>query len=220
MTLSIIIPVYNEKETILKLLKQVEAVDFGVEYEIIIVDDCSTDGTRKLLHSLKGWTFKSNIKVIFKDKNQGKGAALRRGFTEASGEIIIVQDADLEYQPQDLPQLIKPILQGQTSIVYGSRFLPPHDKNYFRLHYVGNYFMAWLFRFLYSTKITDPATCYKIFKREILNKIPPLRLNGFEMESEFTAKILRAGYQILELPIQYQARSLTEGKKLNWRHSF
>ena len=219
MTLSIVIPVYNEKETVLKLLKQLAAVDFGVDAEIIIVDDYSTDGTREILHSLKGQTL-TNIKVIFKDKNQDKGAALRRGFDQASGEIIVVQDADLEYHPQDLPKLIKPILQGRTSIIYGSRFLPPHHKNYFRLHYLGNYFMAWLFRFLYPTKITDPATCYNIFKRDILNKIPPLRLNGFEMEPEFTAKVLRAGYHILELPIQYQARSLVEGKKINWRHSF
>lgn len=223
MTLSIIIPVYNEKNTIIQSVHNVLKVNFPYPYEIIIVDDGSTDGTKNIINSLdslEGRTLKSNIKVIFKDKNQGKGAALRCGFEKATGDIIAIHDADLEYDPQDLLKLVELILKQKASVVYGSRFLDDYKPGKYKLHYFGNKAIALLFRLLYRTKLTDPATCYKVFKREILNKIPPLQLNGFEMEPELTAKILRIGYSILELPITYKPRSFVQGKKITWRHAF
>jgi len=219
MRLSIIIPVYNEEKTILELLQRVKGVNFGFEREIIIVDDGSTDDTQNLLRRLSKANLDKNLRVIFSSRNQGKGSALRRGFQQARGEIIAIQDADLEYNPEELPKLIQPILDGRTQVVYGSRFLELRQHKY-RLYYLGNLLIAFLFRFLYSTEITDPPTCYKIFKHEILNRIPPLRLNGFEMEPEFTAKVIRAGYRILELPIKYHSRAFSEGKKINCRHAF
>jgi len=247
--LSIIIPVYNEKETVLELLRRVQAVDFsknnpeftgsgGLEKEIIIVDDGSTDGTVELLKTLTDAekketltdssatphesVFSSPLKpaltMVFKEKNEGKGAALKRGFQQATGEIIAVQDADLEYNPQDLPKLVRPILDNKTEIVYGSRFFKKKYHRY-RLYYFANLLIVFLFRLLYGVKITDPATCYKLFRRAILSKIPPLRSNGFEMEPEFTAKVIRTGYKILELPVEYYGRTFSEGKKIKWRHA-
>jgi len=217
MKLSILIPVYNEKKTVLEILKRLEAVNFGCDYEIIIVDDCSTDGTTQLLESgiwSASWRIESRIKILFQKQNQGKGAALRRGFQEARGEIIIVQDADLEYNPQDLPKLIQPILEGQADIVYGSRFLIKQKARY-KIFYWGNRLIASLFFLFYGKKITDPWTCYKIFKKLIIQNLK-LESNGFEMELEMTAKFLRQGHKILELPISYQSRTYAEGKKIKW----
>lgn len=224
MKLSIIIPAYNEKDTIVQSVHNVLRVNFPYPYEIIIVDDGSTDGTSDILkdfvQSLGQVQPDQGIKVIFRKKNQGKGAALRHGLEKATGDIIAIQDADLEYDPQDLLKLIDPILSGKTSVVYGSRFLTDYNPGKYKLHHFGNKLISFLFRLLYHTKITDPATCYKVFRREILYKIPPLKLNGFEMEPELTAKILRKGYTIIELPISYQPRSFVEGKKITWRHAF
>lgn len=222
MKLSIIIPVYNEKNTVLELLNRVNNVNFPYSYEIIIVDDGSTDGTREILNSFLSSraTVRDDkkIKIIFKSKNQGKGSALRRGFDAAKGDIIAIQDADLEYDPRDLPKLIEPILQGRADIVYGSRFLIEQRRSH-GLFYFGNRIISFLFLIFYFTKITDPLTCYKIIKREVLDKIP-LHLNGFDMETEFTSKALKNGYKVLELPIRYQSRSIAEGKKIKWIDGF
>lgn len=225
MKLSIIIPVYNEERTILKLLDRLEAVQFPIEREIIIVDDGSTDGTTQLLKSeilnsksetnSKLQTPNSKIKVVFLEKNCGKGMALRCGFQEASGEIIAIQDADLEYNPQELPKLIEPILEDRAKVIYGSRFLFKHKPRY-KIPYLGNRFLSFLFWFLYGKKINDPWTCYKIFRREIIQSMN-FQSKGFEFEMEFTAKILKVGYQILELPISYQSRTYAEGKKIKIR---
>lgn len=209
--LSIIIPVYNEEKTILEILRRVQVVDFGIEYEIIVVDDDSTDGTRKLLES-RIQNLESKIKIIFQERNQGKGAALRRGFKEASGEIIAIQDADLEYNPQELPKLIQPILEGRAQVVYGSRFLTKHKPRY-KIPYLGNKLLSFLFKILYGRKINDPWTCYKIFKKDVIKDMN-FQSNGFEFEMEFTAKILKRSYRILELPISYQSRTYEEGKKI------
>ena len=213
MILSIIIPVYNEKKTILEILKRLETVDFGCDYEIVVVDDGSTDGTSALLKS-KIKNQNEKIRIIFKEKNEGKGAALRCGFQEANGEIVVIQDADLEYNPQDLPKLIQPILEGQTDIVYGSRFLIKQKARY-KIFYLGNRLIAFLFFLFYGRKITDPWTCYKVFRKSIIQNLK-LESNGFDMELEMTAKFLRQGHKILELPISYQSRTYAEGKKIKW----
>ncbi|MBL7054008.1 glycosyltransferase family 2 protein [Patescibacteria group bacterium] len=211
MKLSIIIPVYNEAKTILKLLDKVTRVDFGIDYEIIIIDDKSTDACPKILKNINN----DKIKVVFQSKNQGKGSAIRKGYTIATGDIIVVQDADLEYNPTEIPKLIQPILQGKTSVVYGSRFLAHHTPGYF-FYYLGNRLISVLFSLVYSQKVTDPYTCYKVFKKNVLDKID-LTSNGFEIEAEFTAKVLNNGYKILELPISYNSRTFAQGKKINWR---
>lgn len=237
MILSIIIPAYNEKDTIEQSVQSVLNVNFSYPYEVIIVDDGSTDGTTGILKNFIAATTTgldpvvTVVKVVFKDKNQGKGAALRCGFEKAAGDIIAVHDADLEYDPRDLPQLIQPILNRQkiirvnprtnqresapVKVVYGSRFLKHHTPGYL-FYYVGNRLVAFLFRLIYRATLTDPYTCYKVFARDILNKVN-LTSNGFEIEAEFTAKVLRAGYKILELPISYKWRTIEQGKKINWR---
>ncbi len=213
MKLSIIIPVYNEEKTILEILNRLMAVNFGIDYEIIVIDDGSTDSTAKVIESgIKN--YESRIRVIHQEKNQGKGAALKRGFGEAVGDIIAVQDADLEYNPQDLPKLIKPILDGRADIVYGSRFLNQHQPRY-KIFYWGNRFLSWLFKLIFGQTITDPWTGYKVFKKDCLKNIS-LVSNGFELEMELAAKFIKKGYHILELPISYQSRGYREGKKIKW----
>lgn len=209
--LSIIIPVYNEHKTIINLLETIKAVDLinGLEKEIIIVDDYSTDGTRSLLKNIE-----SEHKIFYHHKNQGKGAAVRTALNGVSGDIIIIQDADLEYNPHEYNKLLKPILAGETAVVYGSRFLKKHRPRY-RLFYQGNLFLSWLLSFLHGQKITDIETCYKMIKREALNGIT-LKSNRFNFEPEITAKLLRRGHKILELPISYQSRSFAQGKKIKW----
>lgn len=218
MKISIIIPAYNERKTILEILRRLEAVSFShlnIDKEIIIIDDGSTDGTREILKSLIGCQY---LRVIFLSRNQGKGAALRRGFQEAKGEIITIQDADLEYNPEDLPNLIQPILKGRTKIVYGSRFSIKHKPRR-QIFYLGNQLLTFLFWFFYGKTISDPWTCYKVFRRDLLKNLN-LKSNGFELEIELTAKFLRSGYQILELPISYQSRTYAEGKKIRLRDGF
>ncbi len=212
MKLSIVMPVYNEEKTILQVLEQVEKADIGdLKKEIIIVDDFSSDNTRDILKHLKN----SNFKIFFHGHNQGKGAALRTGFRHVTGDIIIVQDADLEYRPNEYKLLLQPILEGKTTVVYGSRFLTHHIPRY-TLYYWGNIFLSYLTTLLYSAKVSDMETCYKVFKREVLAGFN-LRANRFDFEPEITAKILKRGYQILELPISYQCRAFSEGKKIGWR---
>ncbi|MDO8480277.1 MAG: glycosyltransferase family 2 protein [Nanoarchaeota archaeon] len=210
MKLSIVIPAYNEKKTILKVLQVVKKQPvLGLEKEIIVVDDGSTDGTRDLLKKVNGVT------VIFHEKNQGKGAALRTGLKQATGDIFLIQDADLEYDPADYPKLLKPILDGKTNVVYGSRFLKTHHARY-QLFYLGNKFLSLLTTVLYGQRITDMETCYKMFTREVLEKLD-LRARRFEFEPEITAKILKAGFKIMEVPISYECRPFHEGKKITWK---
>ncbi len=214
MKLSIIIPVYNERDTILQLVSLVNKVDLGsIEKEIIIIDDFSTDGTKELLSKVK------NCKVYYHHENQGKGAAVITGIKNCSGDIIVIQDADLEYDPNDFNKMIKPIVEGKTSVVYGSRFHGKnnlmHYKYFLPHHYIGNKLLSFMTSVLYDAKIADMETCYKMFKRDVLEGIK-LASRRFELEPEITAKILRKKYKILEIPITYNARDFNEGKKINW----
>lgn len=208
MKLTVIIPIYNEKETIKALLNKVQSVNFNKE--IIIVDDGSTDGSRELIKQLKD----PNIKVYFHEKNQGKGAAIRTAIRHASGDIIIIQDADLEYDPQDYYKLIEPIKKGEADVVYGSRFLGNNPLSYSRFYWGGR-FLSWLTNILYSCYITDEPTCYKMFKSEVLKSLD-LKCKGFEFCPEVTAKVCRRGIKILEIPISYKPRSIEQGKKIRW----
>jgi len=212
MKLSIIIPVYNEKNTILKIIKKVENANLPQELkkEIIIVDDRSTDGTRKILKEIE-WKYK----IIFHEKNKGKGAAIKSALKEVTGDIVIIQDADLEYNPQDYIKLLDPILNREANVVYGSRFLNKHNPRYIHL-YLGNKFLSLIFSLMFMQKISDMETCYKVLSREIINKIK-IKSNRFNFEPEITAKIIKLGYKIKEVPISYQSRSFKEGKKINWQ---
>jgi glycosyltransferase involved in cell wall biosynthesis len=210
MKLSVIIPVYNEETTIQEILKQVRAV--GLADEIIIVDDGSTDRTRELLkvEENQPGTF-----VIYHDRNQGKGAAVRTGFDRATGEILLIQDADLEYDPRDYPVLLRPIEEGRVKVVYGSRFLGPRKAMLF-WHMLGNKALTLLTNILYNTILSDMETCYKVFKADAIKGIP-LRSRRFEFEPEITAKVLKRGHRIFEVPISYYGREYNEGKKITWR---
>lgn len=206
--LSVIIPVFNEVETVKEIIDQVKAVKIeNLEKELIVIDDCSSDGTRKVLKGING------IKLLSHKSNMGKGVAIRTGLNHADGDIIIIQDADLEYDPTDYPQLIKPILSGSTKVVFGSRFIKPGFKPRNRVVYLGNKFLSLLTMLLYFRKVTDMETCYKVFTRDVLLNIN-LKAKGFEFEPEITAKIIKKGYNILEVPIKYRGRSTKEGKKL------
>lgn len=218
MKLSIIIPVFNEEKTISEMLRRVIAVKiFGVEKQIVIVDDGSNDGTSKVLLDLQK---AANIKIISHIKNQGKGAAVRTGIKNSTGDYIIIQDADLEYNPKDIEKLVRPILDGKSKVVYGTRLkrLPSFSKEertpQFLLHYVGNKFLSLLTSILYGQWITDMETCYKLFPKNALDNIK-LNSKRFDFEPEITAKILKKGYRILEIPITTTPRGYDQGKKLN-----
>jgi len=208
--LSVIMPVYNEQETLAEILARVRAVD--LEKEIVVVDDGSTDGTRDVLREEEK---KGDLKVFYHQVNKGKGAAVRTGLEHASGSFIIIQDADLEYDPCDYPKLLQPILEGQAEVVYGSRFLVFRETMFF-LQALGNKFLTLLTNLLYGTALSDMETCYKAFRAEVIKSIP-LRSRRFEFEPEITAKLLKRGYRIHEVPISYQGREYHEGKKLTWR---
>jgi len=210
--LSVVIPVYNEVGTIKEIVSRVQAVD--LEKEIIIVDDGSTDGTRELLPEIT--LSHENIRVLYHDRNQGKGAALRTGFEGATGDIVIIQDADLEYDPREYPVLLAPILDGRADIVYGSRFLGGPHRVLFFWHYLGNKFLTLLSNALTNLNLTDMETCYKVFRREVLNDIQ-LKSNRFGFEPEFTAKIAKKGFRIYETSISYSGRTYAEGKKIGWK---
>lgn len=218
-------PVYNEKNTIEKTINKVVFTDLSllnIEKEIVIVDDGSKDGTKEILkkrQSGKTAEFQSEnqIKIIYHEKNQGKGAAIRTGFENSKGEIIIIQDADLEYDPGEYANLIRPIIEKKYEVVYGSRLMKGKNNPIIYLrYYLGNKVMSFAVSILFGNKITDAYTCYKVFTRKVLNSIS-LKSNGFEIEAELTAKFLKNGYKILELPITYNPRSLIEGKKINWK---
>ena len=211
MKLSVVIPVYNEKKTLSELICRVEAVK--LEKEIIIVDDASTDGTRDLLKKYEG---QERFKVIYQSKNAGKGSALRAGFDKAEGEIIIVQDGDLEYDPKEYPLLLEPILDGRADVVYGSRFLGGTHRVFFFWHYVGNKILTTLSNMCTNLCLTDMETGYKVFRRTVLDSFI-LKCNRFGFEPEFTSKVARHAFRIYEVPISYSGRGYEEGKKIDWK---
>ena len=210
LSLSVVIPCYNERETIQDIVERVKAV--GLATEIIIVDDGSTDGTREILHNLQDDPL---LHIIYHERNQGKGAALRTGFAAAKGDVLLIQDADLEYDPRDYPALLRPIQEGITKVVYGSRFRGGPTKTMFFWNMLANRLLTLMTNILYNTILSDMETCYKVFRREVVQEIP-LRARGFEFEPEITAKILKRGYRIYEVPISYNGREWEEGKKIRW----
>lgn len=217
MKLSIVIPVYNEKKTIREILKQVMAVKIpGVNKEIIIVDDKSKDGTRKILEKIKKES--PEFKIIYHKENQGKGAAVRTGFKQATGDYVLIQDADLEYDPQDIPRLLKPIQEGKAEVVYGSRFTGER-RNMLFWHMAGNKFLTFLTNLLYNTTLSDMEVCYKLFTKKSLEGIT-LQENRFGFDPEITVKILKKGIRIYEVPISYAGREFKEGKKIKWNDGF
>ena len=211
MMLSIVIPIYNERKTINELVRRVQTVDY--DKEIILVDDASTDGTQDFL---KEYEQLEKFKVVYKTKNEGKGSALRTGFEKAVGEIIVVQDADLEYDPTDYPVLLKPILDGRADVVYGSRFLGGPHRVFFFWHYVGNTILTTLSNMSTNLCLTDMETGYKVFRRTVLDSFT-LKSNRFGFEPEFTCKIALNKFRIYEVPISYSGRDYEEGKKIGWK---
>ncbi|GAB4512648.1 MAG: glycosyltransferase family 2 protein [Anaerolineae bacterium] len=212
LTLSVIIPCYNEVLTLEEVIERVRAVNLADE--IVIVDDGSTDGTRDILKRLEAEGH-SDLRIIYHTVNQGKGAALVTGFKASTGDILLIQDADLEYDPRDYPLLIRPIQEGITPIVYGSRFLggPRKAMNFWNM--VANKGLTLVTNVLYNAILSDMETCYKVFRRELVSNMV-IRARGFEFEPEFTAKILKKGIRIYEVPISYNGREWTEGKKIKW----
>jgi glycosyltransferase involved in cell wall biosynthesis len=227
--LSVVIPVYDEKDTILEILGRV--LTTGIVKEVIIVDDDSKDGTREILEKMaelqaKGETTAATwdgaflslreLRFLFQTPNQGKGAALRSGFAETTGDIVLVQDADLEYDPRDYPKLLEPIVDGRADVVYGSRFLGGPQRVHYFWHYVGNRMLTLLSDVFTNLNLTDMETCYKVFRREVLQGIT-LKSNRFGFEPEITAKVARGNWRIYEVPVSYAGRSYEEGKKITWK---
>jgi len=226
----VVIPVYNEKATIEEILRRV--LENGLRKEIVIVDDCSTDGSRQYLEAMvqakgKGETWAAahdggdpvdvrDLRIFFQTQNQGKGAALRRGFAETTGDIVLVQDADLEYDPKDYPVLLGPIIDGRADVVFGSRFLGGPQRVHYFWHYVANKILTLLSDVMTNLKLTDMETCYKVFRKEVLEGIK-LRSNRFGFEPEITAKISKGKWRVYEVPISYAGRTYEEGKKITWK---
>lgn len=227
MKLSVIMPVYNESKTIAEIVRRVRAVRLAVlvgygpnngtivefEREIVIVDDGSTDGTREVLRTLGSVP---GVVIVLHEHNQGKGAAVRSGLQRASGDIVVIQDADLEYDPRDYPALLKPIAEGRAQVVYGSRFRGGPTKAMFFWHMIGNNFLTLVTNILYNTILSDMETGYKAFTREVATQLD-LRAPGWGFDPEITAQILKRGHRIYEVPISYTGREFEEGKKISWR---
>ncbi len=214
MNLSVIIPVYNEVQNVREILKRVQAT--GLAWEILIVDDGSTDGTRDILEELDGT---DQIRVILHEENQGKGAAVRTGFGEAKGDVFLIQDADLEYDPRDYPNILKPIEEGIADVVFGSRFLGGPRRSTMFLHMIANKLLTLATNILYNNILTDMETGYKVFRREVLDGIT-LHSNSFNFEPEFTAKILKKNVRIFEVPITFNPRDYSDGKKIKLHDAF
>ncbi len=210
--LSVIMPVCNERATIREIVRRV--MELPIEKELIIVDDGSTDGTLDVLQEIRG----PSIKILFHGRNKGKGAAIRTGLEEVTGEFAIIQDADLEYDPQDYLLLLTPILSGEADVVYGSRFRGEYE-DFLSLHWLGNKFLTLTTNLLYRSHLSDMETCYKLFRTDILKSIE-FHSNRFDFEPEITAKLLRRGIKIIEVPISYIGRQFAEGKKITWRDGF
>ena len=211
--LSVVMPCYNERETIEEIIRRVLAVPLRIE--LIVVDDGSRDGTREILTQLAE---EHRFKLVFQPQNAGKGAALRRGFEEVTGDLVVIQDADLEYSPEEFPQLIQLICEGRADVVYGSRFLGRHRVFMFT-HYAGNRIVTFATNVLYNTMLSDMETCYKVMRAEVLRSFT-LDSNGFGIEPELTAKIFKRRYRVYEVPITYDGRGYEEGKKITWRDGF
>ena len=209
--LSVIVPVYDERNTVVEIVRRMRAVDISLEREFVLVDDGSTDGTREVLRQLAD----STVRVVYHEKNQGKGAAIRSGLEHVTGELVLIQDADLEYDPDDWPKLLAPVLRGRAQVVYGSRFTGER-RNMLFLHWIGNRFLSLVTNVLYNTTLSDMETCYKLFDRRVLAGIK-LRSSRFDFEPEVTAKVLKQGIRIYEVPISYAGREFHEGKKITWR---
>lgn len=212
MKLSVIIPVYNEKNTIKTVLKRVLDVGINIDKEIIIVDDFSTDGTREILKEYETYPC---VKVVYHPRNLGKGAGIKTGKTHITGDVVIIQDADLEYFPEDYPALIKPIVEDYADVVFGTRFVGMHRVFMF-WHYLANKFLTFITNILYNTMLTDMEVGYKVFKKEIFDKIE-LKSKRFDFEPEITAKIFKMNCRVFEVPITYAGRGYEEGKKITWK---
>lgn len=211
MKVSVIVPVYNERDNITQVLKEVLKQDI---YEIIVVDDGSTDGTKEILKNIDN----PRIKIFFHDKNMGKGSAVRTGLKNVSGDVIIIQDADLEYDPSEYEKLLVPIKRDKADVVYGSRFKGVTRVFYF-WHYLGNKFLTLIANLLYNSTLSDMETCYKVFKKECIRDLI-LKSNGWGFDPEITAHFFKKGYRIVEVPISYYGRTYEEGKKIKWKHGF
>jgi glycosyltransferase involved in cell wall biosynthesis len=214
--LSVVVPVFNERNTVVEVLRRMRSVELpdGVEREIIVVDDGSNDGTRDVLKQLGD----STVRVVMHDRNRGKGAAVRTGFTHATGEYILIQDADLEYDPEDWPKLLNPVLRGKARVVYGSRFTGER-RNMMLLHWIGNRFLSMTTNVLFNTTLSDMETCYKLLERDLVESLH-LQSNKFDIEAEISAKVLKRGIRIYEVPISFSGREFNEGKKITWRDGF
>lgn len=214
--ITIVIPVFNEINTLRPILKKVDEADFcDLEKEVILIDDCSTDGTKEILNELK-----DKYTILYHDKNMGKGAAVRTGFKHATGDIVVIQDADLEYNPSDYKPLVKLILEDEADVAFGSRLLDNKPSPSFMLaNLLANKFITFLANILYSTNLTDIESCYKAFRTDVIKSIE-IKSNRFDFEPEITAKILKKGVRLKELPVSYNARSYEEGKKITWKDGF
>ncbi len=218
--LSIIIPAYNEAKTIRRLVEKIMLTSFPTEFEIIIVDDYSRDRTYRIAKILNDRDLSKRIRLFRNDVNRGKGYSLQQGFQNVTGDIVVVQDADFEYDPTEIPRLMQPILEGRADVIYGSRFLTafrPHGMAW--ANCVANHFLTWLTNFLYGSRLTDMETCYKLIRREILKDLS-LKARRFDFEPEITSNLLKKGIRIQELPISYHGRTASEGKKIKGRDFF